>query len=360
MSCNTVSGSSNLICDKCNGIYKIEKYFLAHIRKCNKVKSAGDNSRPNTLLTTTTTTTSTNNCLPVKDIVLSQTSAPYETNSGSHPTTIPSTYIWEKLDPSAFEYDISNAYENIVYWKKNMFLLPSGKSGNDFIDEMTTLICESNNNSPVKPIALKALMVIPCLLLKKPSRTSKAKDHLTAFERRLTLWKDGDIKELVHEAETIENQLLFNGNKTSIADISNSFRNFIMKGEINSALRLLSDNMQNGILPLDTKTLNLLKKKHPPPENPDPSLSFKDSPEKVHPIRFESITAESIKTAAAKTKGGSGSGGLDAVGWRRILTAKSFGKSSDDLCTAIALMSRKLCRDTLLSGPRHKKDKTGN
>ena len=84
--------------------------------------------------------------------------------------------------------------------------------------------------------------------------------------------------------------------------------------------------MQNGILQLDTKTLNLLRQKYPPSENPDSSLLFKDIPEKVHPIRFESITAESIKTAAVKTNGGSGPSGLDALGWRMILTSKSFGK----------------------------------
>ena len=31
------------------------------------------------------------------------------------------------------------------------------------------------------------------------------------------------------------------------------------------------------------------------------------------------------------------------MGWRRILTYKSFGKSSDDLCTSLAEMSKKLC-----------------
>ncbi|XP_066911371.1 uncharacterized protein [Clytia hemisphaerica] len=101
--------------------------------------------------------------------------------------------------------------------------------------------------------------------------------------------------------------------------------------------------MQNGILPLDSKTLNLLREKHPPPKDPDPNLLFADQLTKVHHVRFESINAASIRTAAAKTKGGSGPSGLDAFGWRRILTSKSFGKSSDDLCTALADMCKKLC-----------------
>ena len=128
--------------------------------------------------------------------------------------------------------------------------------------------------------------------------------------------------------------------KKTIAEISKSFRNLIKKGEINSALKLLTDNMQNGILPLDRNMLNLLQEKHPPPGDPDPLFCFPDQPTRVHHIRFESITAESIKIAATKTKGASGPSGLDAVGWRRILTSKSFGKSSDDVCTALANMSK--------------------
>ena len=44
-----------------------------------------------------------------------------------------------------------------------------------------------------------------------------------------------------------------------------------------------------------------------------------------------------------KTKGGSGPSGMDAEGWRRILTSRSFGDSSTDLCTALANMTKRIC-----------------
>ena len=116
---------------------------------------------------------------------------------------ISSKYTWGNHESDTFEKNLNNAYEKIVHWKKNIFLLPSGKAGKEFIDEMTRLVGEWNNDSPLKLISLKALMVMPCLLLQKPSKTSKAKDHLLALERRLLLWKNGDIEELVHEGETI-------------------------------------------------------------------------------------------------------------------------------------------------------------
>ena len=45
---------------------------------------------------------------------------------------------------------------------------------------------------------------MPALLLQKPSKTSKTKDHLKALERRLRLWEEGNITELVNESIIIQ------------------------------------------------------------------------------------------------------------------------------------------------------------
>ena len=47
-------------------------------------------------------------------------------------------------------------------------------------------------------------MAKPSILLQKPSKTSKAKDHLSARKKRLKDWFSGDILELLHEGETIK------------------------------------------------------------------------------------------------------------------------------------------------------------
>ena len=43
------------------------------------------------------------------------------------------------------------------------------------------------NDTPLRKIALKAVHVMPALLLQKPSKSSKSKDHHAALERRLML-----------------------------------------------------------------------------------------------------------------------------------------------------------------------------
>ena len=46
---------------------------------------------------------------------------------------------------------ITNAYNEIVRWKKNVFLVPYGKIGREFIDQVTSHINDWNNSSDNRP-----------------------------------------------------------------------------------------------------------------------------------------------------------------------------------------------------------------
>ena len=60
-------------------------------------------------------------------------------------------------------------------------------------------------NSPLKEIAFTPIHVMLSLLLQKPSKTSKKKDHLKALERRIDLWINGNIDELLFEGNEKKN-----------------------------------------------------------------------------------------------------------------------------------------------------------
>ena len=49
---------------------------------------------------------------------------------------------------SRFEALIHDAYEKIIQWKRNIFMLPTGASGKKYIDETTRLFNLWINNSP--------------------------------------------------------------------------------------------------------------------------------------------------------------------------------------------------------------------
>ena len=86
-----------------------------------------------------------------------------------------------------------------------------------------------------------------------------------------------------------------------------------------------------------------MKQKHPKSALSTEEVLLPDQPESIHQVKYENINADAVRKAVLKTKGGSGRWGMDAVGWKRILTSKKFAESSTDLCTTIANVIKKLC-----------------
>ena len=56
------------------------------------------------------------------------------------------------------------------------------------------------------------------------------------------------------------------------------------KGNVNEALKLLTNNMLNGVLPLTGATLQLLKQKHPESREPPPEVLIEGPVRKIHPV----------------------------------------------------------------------------
>ncbi|CAB4008847.1 Hypothetical predicted protein, partial [Paramuricea clavata] len=113
---------------------------------------------------------------------------------------------------------INDAYDEITTWRKNVFLVPYGKIGRDFIDQITMHINDWNSGSENQHVSLKAVFVLLAVGLQKPNPKSKAKDHQDALSKRLALWKDGEIR-------------------SNHPDKAKVFAKLVLEGQINSALR---------------------------------------------------------------------------------------------------------------------------
>ena len=226
-------------------------------------------------------------------------------------------FYWGEEKGSQITKDIGECYDKIVYWRRNLFMLPNGGAGKNYIREMTRLLNSWNEDSPLKDIAMKAIHIMPALLLQKPSKTSKSKDHLKALERRLEVWNKGDITALFREAETLQQRLPKPQEKSDIASISRRFKNLMESGNVNGAIKLITNNMGGGILPLDDETLETLHQKHPEGKEADENIMLTGPIQHVDPILYEAIDETLVLKAAQRTKGGSGPSGLDADGWRK-------------------------------------------
>ena len=114
-------------------------------------------------------------------------------------------FTWgSSVNGSDFCDQIQRAYESIVHWKHNLFLVPFGSVGSQFVTELAKLYDGYGSASPLESIALKAAMVLPPLLFQKPHRQSRSREHIKCLERRLLLWHEGDINALLHEGLMIQ------------------------------------------------------------------------------------------------------------------------------------------------------------
>ena len=83
-----------------------------------------------------------------------------------------------------YEKCVEEAYKKIVYWHRNAFMVPTSASVKKFINGITRLFDQRTNDTPLRSIAFKTIHVVPALLGQKPSRKSKARDHLIALCQR--------------------------------------------------------------------------------------------------------------------------------------------------------------------------------
>ena len=239
---------------------------------------------------------------------------------------------------------IHNAYNEITRWRKNTFLVPYGKIGRNFIDQLTMHITDWNNGLENQHIALKAAFVLMAVCLQKPSQKSKTKDHKDCLTRRLELWKNGDIDQLVREGRMIQ-QRIGKSRKTKPPNKAKIFAKLVMEGQINAALRHLSDNDSRGVLPLSQDVMAQLQEKHPEPQEARLGFLLFGPVEDIPDCLYQQIDGEMIREAALRTKGSGGPSGVDAMGFKRILGCKSFKSSSTSLCDALATMTKKLCTE---------------
>ena len=115
-------------------------------------------------------------------------------------------FLWGTLDGVTLAKAVDEACAEAVHWRRNIFMVPSGKTDKNYVKEetrllsayadespleqialkaavlmpqlQTRLLSAYADESPLEQIALKAAMLMPQLFLQKPHPTSKTKDHV--------------------------------------------------------------------------------------------------------------------------------------------------------------------------------------
>ena len=223
-------------------------------------------------------------------------------------------------------------------------MVPYGKVGRDFIDQLTIHINQWNNKSDKQHIALKAFFVLLAVGLQKPGLKSKAKDHKECLKSRLLLWKNGEIDTLMNEGRMIQSRI-GKGKKSSPPNRAKIFAKLVMEGQINSAMRFLNDDTSGGVLPLTDDVMLQLREKHPETQPIKSKVLLRGPVQEIPDSLFLEINGEMVRDVELKTKGSGGPCRVDANGFKRILACKSFKHSSTALCEALATLTRTVCTE---------------
>ena len=171
--------------------------------------------------------------------------------------------------------------------EKNLFKLPTGKAAKSFIVELTNWLERFNRGGHYHDIALKVYMILPALLLQKPSKNSKAKDHCRKLDERITAWKEGRIMDLLQEGRTIQARMIASKLRTS-EDEARTFAKFINQGKVNAALKMLSDS-EIGVHEVNKDVLKELQAKHPKPSIITENTLLNGPINHILPSYFDSI-----------------------------------------------------------------------
>ena len=161
---------------------------------------------------------------------------------------------------------IDATYEEIVFWRRNLFLLPTGAAGKKYVVELTKWIEYWNNESEFyRDITMKVVMVMSPLLLQKPSYRSTSKEHSQCLARRMMLWKVGDFDSIMCEARTIQEMLQTNVKQHTQEHSVKTFAKLMFEGKVNAEMKLLDKQNGGGVLPLTKETVTAWREKHRQP-----------------------------------------------------------------------------------------------
>ena len=127
--------------------------------------------------------------------------------------------------------------------------------------------------------------------------------------------------------------------KSEPPDREKIFAKLVMEGPINSAMRFLIEEGNGDVLPLSDDVMLQLRQKA---EEAKIGSLLRGPVQEVIESLFIPINGQMVREAVLRTKGSGGPSGVDANGFKRILSCKSFKKSSTALCEALATLTKTL------------------
>ena len=156
------------------------------------------------------------------------------------------------------------------------------------------------------------------LMLQKPSRKSKAKDHVKYLSTRLEKWSKGDLKGLMSEGKEIQKRLARSQTQKAEAK-EKTFCRLMFLGKVGQACKFVNnDDCVKAVHKITESVKQALAAKHPEGQVLYPEALLEITRTTPHPVIFEQITADTIQKCSKELSGSGGPTLIDADSWKHF------------------------------------------
>ena len=218
----------------------------------------------------------------------------------------------------------------VQYWRKvvtfrgNHYSLPRGSIGREFIDllaEEIHVTCLSRQSTPSERV-----IVFVAVLMQRDKMVKKGAEIRRLLARRVREWRQERFLELIQEYQRCAKQFSKShvvNSERSKDHVLRMFSNLMLRGDIRSAARWLTDQTGSGVVLDPSQLINgqsvahILQEKHPEASQSG-TRAFMPCDE-LPPLVDVDITGSHTESAARRIRGGSGPGGSTGAQWQCYL-----------------------------------------
>jgi len=232
-------------------------------------------------------------------------------------------------------------YDKVVSYAHPLYSPPKGKVGEEFI----RLLAEELQKVRRRESNSERFLILAPVILRRETGIIGAKNIRTRIERRMKLWREGKIAELVVDTVATARRGC-GGQRTDEDDdgIARRYYSMVQAGKLREAVRYLTNRKGGGVYSADDadsktgrKVIDVLLEKHPAmmiPDLGDPDWkSFESYEECLDSVPVD-VSQSIVEAVASKLHGGAGPSSVDALAFKKWLTF--YGRASQVLREEVA------------------------
>ncbi|KAF6210308.1 hypothetical protein GE061_013412 [Apolygus lucorum] len=236
----------------------------------------------------------------------------------------------------------SKRWRSIATLQGKQYAIPLGNIGRKFVSILTAEITGVVNRTHTSD----RIFVLCATVLQREKIVNSSSDIKRAISKRMELWEEGKVDELIQEAIRCDKKIAKKQYKIpSQQQRARVMTRLVSSGRLRDATRWATERggccsgllMPEQTLSEGTTVRDVLQEKHPPQAVPEVESFLTDNLPTMIDVN---VTAGHIENAAHKLKGSAGPSGTDAEQWRNL-----HGAHSGRLRDAVAALTRLLANN---------------